>query len=136
MNWEPRPLPDVTPESAAYWAAAADERLVVRDCQNCGLVYHYPRTLCPDCLSDDVEWREATGKGEVYSYSVAEAISGWPEERLPLVVAYVELEEGPRMMTNIVDCDPENIEIGMPVCLKCAETEEEDVGVPVFVPKQ
>jgi uncharacterized OB-fold protein len=98
------------------------------------LVYYYPRTCCPDCLSEDVSWRQATGTGTVYTYSSAEQVAGWPEDELPLVVAYVELTEGPRIMTNIVDCDPSDIEVGMPVELLFLDTEE-DLAIPVFTPQ-
>ena len=133
MNWEPRPTPEVTPETEEYWAGAVDGRLLVCRCNDCGLIYHYPRALCPDCLSEDVDWREASGGGEIYSYSTAHTISGWPEHDLPLVVAYVELDEGPRMMTNI-DADPEDVEIGTRVEVQFVDTAEEDVAIPVFIP--
>jgi hypothetical protein len=131
--WEPRPVPEVTPESEPYWRAASEGRLLVRECSDCGLVYHYPRALCPDCLSEDVAWREAAGTGEVYSYSSAERVAGWPEADLPLVVAYVELDEGPRVMTN-VDADPDAVAVGTRVRVRFVDTGDEDVAVPVFEP--
>ncbi|WP_254533853.1 Zn-ribbon domain-containing OB-fold protein [Natrinema gelatinilyticum] len=133
MSWEPRPVPEVNPETERYWQAAASGELLVRECPDCGLVYHYPRSLCPDCFSENVEWRETSGRGEVYSYSTARTMSGWPEEDLPLVVAYVELDEGPRLMTNI-DADPENVSVGTHVEVQFVDTEDEDVSIPVFVP--
>lgn len=133
MSWEPRPIPQVTPETEPYWAGAAEGRLLLNECGNCGLVYHYPRAHCPDCFSDEVEWIEAAGTGEVYSYSVAQRMSGWPEEDLPLIVAYVELDEGPRVMTN-VDADPEAVEIGTRVEVAFAETDEEGIAIPLFRP--
>lgn len=135
MTWEPRPVPDVTPESRAYWAAAAEGRLLLSECDDCGLVYHYPRALCPDCFSENVDWREATGTGEVYSYSTARTMSGWPDDDLPLVVAYVELDEGPRVMTNVT-ADPETVEVGTRVAVRYVDTEEEDVAIPVFRPTE
>lgn len=134
MTWEPRPTPNVNPETEEYWSAAADERLLVQECQDCGLVYAYPRTYCPDCFSGDVEWVESKGAGEVYTYTTMQQMSGWPEEDLPLIVAYVELDEGPRITTNIVDCDPEDVEVGTSVEVQFVETEDEDVGIPVFTP--
>ena len=133
MNWDPRPIPDVTPETEPYWAGAAEGKLMLNECGDCGLVYYYPRANCPDCFSDDVSWIEAAGTGEVYSFSVAKTMSGWPEEDLPLVVAYVELDEGPRMLTN-VDADPDAVEIGTRVEVFFAETDTEDVAVPLFRP--
>jgi uncharacterized OB-fold protein len=133
VNWEPRPVPDVTPETKTYWAGAAKGQLFLRKCNSCGLVYYYPRALCPDCFSEDVDWVESSGTGDVYSYSTTDAINGWPADDLPLVVAYVELDEGPRMMTN-VKADPDVIEIGTRVKVKFVETNETDIGIPVFVP--
>jgi hypothetical protein len=131
--WEPRPVPEVTPESEPYWRAASEGRLLLRECADCGLVYHYPRSLCPDCLSDDVSWLEASGEGEVYAHSAAPAVPGWPDEDLPLVVAYVELDEGPRVLTN-VDAGPESVDVGTRVRARFVETGEENVAVPVFEP--
>ena len=133
MTWEPRPIPKVTPETEPFWQGAAEGRFLLQQCNDCDLTYYYPRALCPDCLSDDVDWFEATGTGTVYSYSSAESVSGWPEEHLPLVLAYVELAEGPRVMTNI-PASPEDIEIGTRVTAEFIETENEDVAIPVFTP--
>lgn len=133
MSKETRPIPDVTPETEQFWNAASEGRLLLRECQECGLIYHYPRTLCPDCFSEDVDWIETTGTGEVYSYSVAETMTGWPESELPLVVAYVELDEGPRMLTN-VDCTPDVVTISTRVEVKFIDVEVVDVAIPVFVP--
>ena len=134
MSWEPRPLPDVTPETERFWTAAAEGRLP--RCEDCGLVFYYPRAHCPDCLGDDIEWIEADGTGEVYSYTVLERIEGWPEEHLPVVTAFVELVEGPRAMTNVVECDPDEVEVGTPVEVTFVPTEDDDVAVPVFSPAE
>lgn len=131
-TWEPRPVPEPDPETAPYWEAAAEGRLLLRECADCGLVFHYPRSHCPDCWSDAVEWREAGGTGTVYSYSVAERMSGWPEADLPLVVAYVELDESPRMMTTLVECDPADVAVGAPVEAAFVPTDDPAVGIPVF----
>lgn len=133
MTWEPRPVPRTTPETERYWAGATEGDLLLNECGDCGLVYHYPRANCPDCFSDDIEWLRAAGTGEVYTYSVAQKMSGWPEEDLPLVVAYVELDEGPRIMTN-VDADPDTVEVGTRVEVTFAETEADDVAIPLFRP--
>jgi len=132
-TWEPRPVPNVNPETEPFWEAAAEGRFLVRECSDCGLVYYYPRALCPDCFSDDVEWLETDGEGEIYSFSTAYRMEGWPEEDLPLVVAYVELDEGPRVMTNVVDCDPDALAIGDRVEARFVDTEE-GIGIPVFAP--
>lgn len=131
-SWEPRPLPKPTPETERYWAAATRDTLLLSECEDCGLVYHYPRRLCPDCLSEDVSWMEASGSGTVYTYTAANNVDGWPEEDLPLITAFVELSEGPRVMTAIVDADPDAISIGSPVTVEFMPTEEDDIAVPVF----
>lgn len=133
MSWEPRQIPEVTPESGEYWRAAAEGTLKLKECQECGNVFHYPRSLCPDCFGD-TEWIESDGTGEIYSYSVSERIENWPEDRLPHVLAYVELDEGPRVLTLIEDSDPDDIEIGTQVEAAFIDTQEDDIAVPVFVP--
>lgn len=134
MTWEPRPLPDVTPESAPFWKAAAESELYLCECADCGLIYYYPRTLCPDCFGE-TEWVTADGTGRVYSYTVSDQIDAWPADALPAVVAYIELAEGPRIMSTIVDCDPEEVSIGMPVTVTFESTKDQDIGIPVFVPE-
>lgn len=133
MTWEPRPVPDITPETAPYWAAASKGQLLIQHCNNCGLDYHYPRPFCPDCFSDDVDWCETTGTGEVYSFSIADSIQGWPQEDLPLVVSYVELDEGPRMISSI-DANPECIAVGTRVQATFVKTEQNGIAIPIFEP--
>ncbi|ELY50457.1 Zn-ribbon domain-containing OB-fold protein [Natronolimnohabitans innermongolicus] len=131
--WEPRPVPTVTPETEPFWSAAADGRFLVRECPDCGLVYHYPSALCPDCFAD-AEWREATGAATVYSFAIHRHLEFWPDDDLPAVFAYVELEEGPRVITNVVGCPAEDVEVGMAVDARFVPTATDDVAVPVFVP--
>jgi uncharacterized OB-fold protein len=133
MTWAPRPLPEITPESEAFWAAAAEGRFLLSECADCGLVFHYPRAHCPDCFGDAVEWREAAGTGEVYTFAVARSLSGWPEADLPLVVAYVELDEGPRVLTT-VRADPDAVAVGTRVAASFVDTDEPAVAIPVFEP--
>jgi len=130
-TWEPRPLPEVTPETARFWDGAADGELRIGHCPDCDLSFFYPRARCPDCLGE-AEIVDAEGEGSVYTYAVPQKVSGWPEEALPLVVAYVELVEGPRIVTNVVDCAPGDLSIGAEVTVDFVETEEDDVAVPVF----
>lgn len=130
--WEPRPLPTGYPETAEFWEAATEERLVLRTCRECGTTFHYPRSFCPDCFSEDVDWIESSGRGEVYSYSVIHQMSGWPEDDLPVVLAYVELEEGVRFPTHVVDAAPDAVEIGRSVEVAFVPTKDEEVAIPVF----
>lgn len=134
-TWEARPTPNVNPETAPYWRAASEGRLLLGECSDpeCGLVFHYPRARCPDCLAE-ADLVEASGEGEVYTYSVAERMEGWPETDLPLCVGYVELAEGPRLLTAFVDCEPADLEIGRAVAVRFVPTEVDGVAVPVFTP--
>lgn len=134
MSWEPRPLPEVNPETTHYWEGAANGMLLLSECQACGEVFFYPRKICPVCMANDVDPTEAEGIGTLYTYSIAHQLSGWPEEDLPLVNAIVELKEGPRMFSNVVDCDPEVLDVGAEVEVRFVETGKEDIAIPVFEP--
>lgn len=134
MTWNPRPIPEITPESEPFWTACADNRLLLSECTDCGLIFYYPRSFCPDCFSDDVSWHEADGTGAIHSYTVARQLANWPKAYRPVVIAYVELDEGPRMLTNIVDCDLDTIEIGDRVEVQFEDVEDQDIAVPVFTP--
>jgi hypothetical protein len=89
--------------------------LLLARCEDCGVVIWYPRAFCPVCGSRSTSWVEACGRGVVYSFTVARRGVGPYRDAAPYVVAYVELAEGPRVMTNVVDCHPDSVEVGMPV---------------------
>jgi hypothetical protein len=129
-----RPVPQLTPESAAYWHAAADGRLTVGYCRTCTKVHHYPQAVCPFCWSSDVELKTASGRGKVNSFVVVHqtAVEGFGKHT-PYVTAYVELEEGPSLVTNIVGCDVNSVSINMPVQVTFDKVAD-DVAVPVFEP--
>ncbi len=101
------PAPEPNPETKPYWDAAAEGRLLIRRCAACGRAHHYPRALCPFCFSDRTEWQTASGNGTLYSFSVMQRAP------VPYAIAYVTLDEGPSMMSNLVDCDFDTIHIGM-----------------------
>lgn len=109
-------LPRVDEESKGFWEACQRHELYVQRCAACGTLRHYPRALCPSCLSDAVEWLRCSGRGTVYTFTVTyqNQAAGFRDE-LPYVLAYVELAEGVRMLTNIVGCAPDAVRIGMPV---------------------
>ncbi len=117
--------PAINPETKPFWDAAAKGQLMIKKCLACGELHYYPRSICPFCHSDRTEWQAASGKGTVYSYSVMVRA---PE---PYALAYVTLEEGPRMMTNIVDCNFDDIKIGKPVKLVW-KSSEGGPAVPMF----
>ncbi|GGE50011.1 DNA-binding protein [Primorskyibacter flagellatus] len=119
------PDPTPGPETQAFWDAAREGRFLVKTCTACDRAHWYPRNICPFCSSSDTVWKDASGRGTIYSFS--------PLRRMPkpYIIAYVTLEEGPTMMTNIVDADPADLSIGMPVQLKFSRTES-DFRVPTF----
>lgn len=121
------PAPGTNVENQAYWDGAAAGRLMLKFCNACGKFHHYPRALCPHCLSDQTEWRQASGKGTIYSYSVMRRVAA------PYALAYITLEEGVTMMSNVVGADLDTIHIGMPVKAAFVKTDG-DVVAPVFQP--
>lgn len=121
----PTPAPTVSPEARPYWEAAAQGRLLLPSCDACDLVIWYPRGVCPACGSTRITWEEASGRGTVYSYTVVRRGGVGPYRGAePYVLAYVELEEGPIVMTNIVDCDPAALAVGDPVEAVFASTDD------------
>jgi len=134
MTWEPRPLPEITPETEPFWEATTDGRLLLKRCADCGRVHYYPRARCPHCGSGATDWTEASGQGTVHSYSVPRQAGGEFGAATPYVLAYVELAEGPRMLTNVVDCTHEDVEVGMPVEVTF-EAAGEDAALPRFRPR-
>jgi uncharacterized OB-fold protein len=131
--WEPRPTPEVTPETERFWTGAAEGEFLLSSCDECGLEFFYPRALCPDCFGS-TSWTPAEGTGTVYTYTVAEKVAGWPEDELPLVSAYVELTEGPRVLSNLVNVSPEDVSVGMPVTVTFIPAADGDIAIPVFEP--
>jgi uncharacterized protein len=114
----PAPVPFVNPEIKPFWDATAEGRLLLPRCQDCQAVIWYPRPFCPECASTNIDWFQASGRGSVYSYTInRRGQADLPEYRNAgvYVLAYVELEEGPRVLTNIVDCDPDSVRIGQSV---------------------
>jgi uncharacterized protein len=127
-----KPLPVIDPGSEPFWTAAKDHRLSIPRCRACGQHHFYPRELCPHCYSDDIEWTDVSGKGEIYSYTIARMPAGPPYvDDVPYVIAMVALDEGPRMMTNIVTSDVETVGIGDRVVVKFDDVTDE-VTLPKF----
>ena len=111
----PSPAPAVNPETQEYWAATAQGRLLLKRCLDCGSLIWYPRAICPECASLRTEWFQASGRGRVYSYTLNHRGQDAYSDAGPYVLAYVELDEGPRMMTNIVGADAAGVTVGMRV---------------------
>ncbi len=125
--------PAVDWETRAYWEGCARHELVLQRCESCDRVQHRPRALCASCLSADIEHFVASGRGEVHTYTVIHqnqipAYSG----AVPYVLAYIDLAEGPRLLTNIVGCEPDQVSVGMAVEVEFVDTGE--FAVPRFRP--
>ncbi|WP_316769382.1 Zn-ribbon domain-containing OB-fold protein [Streptomyces sasae] len=122
-------LPEPDAFTRPYWDAAAEGRLLLRRCRSCGRAHHYPREFCPHCWSEDVTWEPATGRATLYTWSVVHRNDLPPfGDRVPYVAAVVDLAEGPRMMTEVVDADPETLRAGLELEVAFRE------GTPVFRP--
>jgi uncharacterized protein len=128
-------LPVIDEATAPFWEAAQREVLLIRRCRGaCGRAHFYPRPFCPHCWSDEVVWEEASGKGTLYTYSVV-YVNGLPpfRDRLPYVAAIVQFEEGPRMMTNVVDCEISELAVDMPLEV-VFRVESPEVTLPFWRP--
>ncbi len=126
-----KPLPRIDDESKGFWEACQRHELYIQQCRACGSRRYYPRAVCPTCLSDSTEWLRCSGRGTIYTFTVTyqNQSPGFRDE-LPYVLAYVELEEGVRLLTNIIGGDVEALRIGMAV-----EVVFEDVTPEVTLPK-
>lgn len=126
------PTPKPTPETAPYWEAAKRGVLLLQRCRACEQHYFYPRPLCPHCLSRDVEWVEVSGRGVLHTFVVNHRPArGFPAKG-PYVIGIVELEEGPKMMSNIVGVEPD------PAKLRCdmpLEVVFEEITEAITLPK-
>lgn len=129
-----KPIPEPDPLSKPFWDAAKTGKLVLPRCRDCNRVHWYPRWICPHCHSTDLEWIEASGKGRIHTFAVQHrAFGGWAEET-PFVTAYIDLQEGDRMLTVLRGVDPtkpEEIKIDAPVQVEFEEASE-DVHIPYW----
>jgi len=129
---EPDALPEINPDTKAWWEATRQRHLLVQRCHTCGRCQHYPRYLCTRCGSTHLEFVPASGHGRVYSFTVVHRPPS-PAFKAPYIVALVRLEEGPLLLTNIVDCPPGAVRCEMLV--KVSWTKLADGRhLPVFKP--
>ncbi len=116
MQQYEKPLPLIDSDTRYFWEQCKQKRLVIQKCMKCKKHIFYPRSICPHCMSDDMEWVESSGRGKIYSYTVAHRAGGLGfQEDVPYVVALIELDEGVRMMSTIVDCDRSELKCDLPV---------------------
>jgi uncharacterized protein len=113
---EKYPAPEPNPETEPFWAAAREGKLLLKRCTKCKELHYYPRTICPFCFSDETDWVEASGSGTIYTYSVMRRVPA------PYAIAYVALDEGVTLMSNIVDHDLDDLRIGQRVKLVFKES--------------
>ena len=123
-----------TPETNVFWDAANEEVLLYAKCRDCGKPHYYPRKVCPFCFSDDLGWRQASGRGSVSAWTVVhkEWFAAFRDD-LPYNAAQIELEEGPRLTANLIGVDNDKITVGMAVEVAFDDVTE-DVTLPRFRP--
>ena len=126
-----KPVPVVQPWAQPFWDAARQQRLVLQHCSDCDRSIHYPRIECPHCGGANLDWRQASGRGRIYSYTVVHnnAPSAFLAD-MPYVVAVIRLDEGVQMLSNIVQCDPEQLR-----CEQAVEVVFEALDDSVTLPK-
>jgi hypothetical protein len=125
------------PETKPYWTAARRHELTLPFCRACSAFHFYPRAACPHCLSGDLEWRRVSGRGRLHTFTI---VYRGPKDfplGTPYVLAMVELDEGPRLMTNLVGVkpDPAAVRIGMPVEVEFMDVHDE-IALPHFRPTE
>ncbi|MGH2809009.1 MAG: Zn-ribbon domain-containing OB-fold protein [Actinomycetota bacterium] len=131
----PRFEPPPSQTGEPFWAATKDHEFVIQHCTSCNRAIHYPRDICPHCHSLELEFRPASGNGEVYAFSVMHR-PGNPsmQDRVPYVVALIDLDEGARMMSNVVGCEPAEVRVGMPVQVTWEDLSD-GRALPLFEPR-
>lgn len=117
------------PDLAFFWEATKKESMLLPHCADCGKTHWHPRLFCPFCFSNKLEWKESAGKATLYAATTLSKASE------PYIVAYVELAEGPLMLTNIIDCSLDDLQIGDPLTLTFSPMSSGHF-LPVFRPKK
>lgn len=132
-----RPLPrPITPEAQPYWDGLKEQKLMIPKCEDCAKPFFYPRITCPNCHSRRIGWMQASGKGTLHAFEIAyRSLNPGFKVEPPYVLAMIELEEGPRMMSNLINIEPD------PAVIKCDMPVEvvyekltDDVTIPLFQP--
>ena len=125
----PKPRPVPTPVSQPFWDALREERVELQRCDACGRWVYYPRSRCPACLSDRLTWTPVDGLGTVYTFTVAEQPTAPPfADEVPQLLAVVELTEGVRLSTTLVDVERDAIRVGLPVAPVFDHAADDDDG--------
>jgi hypothetical protein len=128
-----KPLPEVQPWSQKFWEGTREGKILIQFCGDCKSKIFYPRKYCPECWSGKLDWIESKRVGTVYTFSTAfSMVEPRFMDELPYTIAYVDLDEGVRLMTRIVECDPNEIKIGMRV--EAIFFQRGDFFLPYFKP--
>lgn len=129
-----KPLPVPAPESVPFWEAAHQHKLMIQKCGSCGHLRFPPASHCPECLSAQHDWVEVSGRGRVFSFVTYQRLynKGW-EGEIPYIVALIELDEGPRLLSNLTGVDPKDVTCDMPVKAVFDDVTPE-VTLPKFAP--
>ncbi len=126
------PLPEPTQDSQPYWDGLKRHKLLFQRCVSCGTIRHYPRPMCATCHSMELEWIESRGHGHVHSWAVTHhAFHPSVKDRLPYVMAMVDMEEGVRVNAPLRGCAPEDVSVGLGVSI-AFEDVTPDVTFPAF----
>ena len=133
-----KPLPAITTEAKPFWEAAATQKLMMQRCGSCAAYVWTPRPSCVECGSDDLKWTAMSGKGQVYSFTVIRQVVGRAaskafEPDIPYVIAWIDLDEGPRMISNVIGCPVQDVELAMRVSV-IFEQQSPDIWLPKFKP--
>jgi uncharacterized OB-fold protein len=130
-----KPLPKINAVTRPFWSAAAERRLCMPRCRDCAAFTFPPRPSCCECGGENLKWTNLSGRGVVYSFTVIRQIVGGPtakafEDDIPYIVALIDLDEGPRLTSNVIGCPIDAVTIDMPV-----EVTFEQASVDVWLPK-
>lgn len=133
-----KPLPTITSEARPFWEGAAKQQLLMQRCLDCSAYIWTPRPSCFECGSENIQWQKLSGRGEVYSFTVIRQVVGRAasqafEKDIPYVIAWIDLDEGPRMISNVIGCPVEAVKIGMKVSV-VFEQQSPDIWLPKFKP--
>ena len=133
QQWKPgRIKPPMGPDNGWWWKEVAEGKIPIQRCKGCGKLRHPPRPMCDKCRSMDWDFIEASGRGTLHSFTVMHHPQ-FPGFEYPLIAALVDLEEGERMISNLVDCDPKDVRLGMKV-QGFVHTDEDGFKIPLFRP--
>ncbi len=128
----PKPIPEPTPETAPFWEGCAANELRLPMCDDCGAATFFPSLACQRCHGTALTWKPASGRGEVLTYTVVERAMGAFAADAPFTLAIVRLEEGPQLMSRLIDADRSSLRVGMRVSV--AFEPRGDQSLPVFRP--